>query len=390
MRIVEISVHHCPLDDHPNWHPVLVSLRSEDGLIGWGEAAAAYSPCSEAIAAHCLAAGQGLVLGQDAHRHAWIWERVRATGDCYGHGSVTASAAAAIEIACLDLVAQAHQVSVTDLVGGRQHQALRAYANGWCYDLREPAAYADAARGVVASGFTALKFDPFRSDAGGFSANPGPGQNRVAAWLRIAEARVAAVRDAIGPDVDLIIECHGKFTPDIAATVIAALVPYRPAFIEEPIGPPFAAAYPDLARRSPVPLAAGERCCHRRDIAPLITASALGLVQCDLGTTGIGEGLRIADLADLFGIAYQPHNANSPWLSAVSLQAGAAASNLRYQECFAGRPDSFMRFVHDPVERRLVDGYLPVPSGPGMGARIDTDYVARFPVRRATLGEGAT
>src|SRR5262245_45039410 len=159
----------------------------------------------------------------DVERLAWNVQRAE-----YGRpGEVTQSALAAFDIACWDLMGQSLGVPVWKLLGGQFRDRVPAYANGWYQAEREPSAIARLASRVVARGYRALKLDPF----GAASAE------LPAADRRRAESIVAAVREAVGADVQILVEMHGRFTPATAVRVAALLEPYDPEWIEEPVPP---------------------------------------------------------------------------------------------------------------------------------------------------------
>ena len=201
----------------------------------------------------------------------------------YGRpGEITQSALAAFDVACWDLIGQELNVPVSKLLGGKYRDRVRAYANGWYQTDRDPAALAESARDVVARGYTALKLDPFGS-----------------AWMSLppVEQRrsielVAAVRDAVGPDVQIMIEMHGRFAPAAAAEIARELEPLAPAWLEEPV--PFDSPT-GLARvRSAThrPIATGERIHLLSDFRALIEQGLVDIVQADLTHFGGFTGLR--------------------------------------------------------------------------------------------------
>src|SRR3954451_11786697 len=175
----------------------------------------------------------------DVERLAWSVQRAE-----YGRlGEVTQSALAAFDVACWDLMGQALGVPVWKLLGGKFRDRVPAYANGWYQAEREPGAIAQLATQVVARGYRALKLDPF----GAASAE------LPAADRRRAEAIVAGVRDAVGPDVAIFVEMHGRFTPATAIQIAAMLEPYDPAWIEEPVPPEHASALARVGASTSIP-----------------------------------------------------------------------------------------------------------------------------------------
>lgn len=205
-------------------HLVFVELETDTGLTGVGEVRPVNKTESFLATVEELAARY--VVGADpfdTEKLAWAIERLE-YGRPSEHGQ---SALAAFDIACFDLIGQQLGVPVWKLLGGRFRDRVPAYANGWYQADYESPRIAELARAVVARGYRAMKLDPFGAASVHLSAGD----------PRRAIAVVAAVREAIGPDVDLMIEMHGRFSPDTAAQIAAALEPYQPRWLEEPVPP---------------------------------------------------------------------------------------------------------------------------------------------------------
>jgi galactonate dehydratase len=141
----------------------------------------------------------------------------------------------------------------------------------------------------------------------------------------------------------------------------------------------------EVALQQPIPVASGENVNGCRGFRQLFETRAIALAQPDVGCNGISESKRIADYADTHGIRFQPHNASGPLLTAMSVAVDAAVPNFLIQEIFPYRPESWYGFLTDPLERRIVRGYLPIPTGPGLGVTLDEGYLARFAATRKAL-----
>src|SRR3954471_1608159 len=200
----------------------------------------------------------------DVERLAWNVQRAE-----YGRpGEVTQSALAAFDVACWDLMGQSLGVPVWKLLGGKFRDRVPAYANGWYQAEREPGAIARLAKEVVARGYRAMKLDPF----GAASAE------LPAADRRRSEAIVAAVREAVGPDVQILVEMHGRFTPATAVRVARMLEPYDPEWIEEPVPPENAAALTRVRNATRIPIATGERAHTIADFREFIEGGVADVV----------------------------------------------------------------------------------------------------------------
>ena len=228
---------------------------------------------------------EGLVVGRDPFAIESLVQRLGR--DVYSDGGqIHGAAMAAIEIACWDIKGKALAVPVFELLGGRVRDRIPVYANGWYQVDRVPDALSPPPRQrSPPPGFTAMKFDPFGS-----------------AWRTQTRRQqdesielVAAVRDAIGPDVDLMIEGHNRFTPSMALTIAERLVPYRPAWFEEPVAHQNISALVHVASRSPVPVATGESLSSIQQFAELLSHGAVHILQPEplsLGGLRPDEGRR--------------------------------------------------------------------------------------------------
>src|SRR5438309_6749799 len=252
---------------------VFLELTTDSGLVGVGEVRMVNK--TETLVACIGELAPRYVIGADpfdVERLAWNVQRAE-----YGRpGEITQSALAAFDVACWDLMGQTLGVPVWKLLGGTFRHRVPEYANGWYQAEREPTAIARLARAVVQRGYRALKLDPF----GAASAE------LPAADRRRAEAIVAGVRDAVGPDVQMLVEMHGRFTPATATRVTAMLEPYDPEWIEEPVPPENAAALATVRASTKIPVATGERAHTLGDIREIVETGAADIIQVDLTLFG--------------------------------------------------------------------------------------------------------
>jgi galactonate dehydratase len=296
----------------------------------------------------------------------------------YGRpGEVTQSALAAFDIACWDLIGQELDLPVWKLLGGRYRDRVRAYANGWYQTDREPAALAASAREVVARGYTALKLDPFGS-----------------AWISLppAERRrsielVAAVRDAVGPDVEMMIEMHGRFSAAVAAEIAADLEPLAPAWLEEPVPFDVPAGLARVRNATQRPIATGERIHLLADFRPLIEQGLVDVVQADLTHFGGFTGLRrLAGWAEAYELPLAPHNVCGPVGTAANIHFAVATPNYLVLEHFNDFADTWVSELVDAAPTvDPLDGCFAVPTGAGLGVRLDHDACAEHPRTHAGI-----
>ncbi|HEY3181554.1 MAG TPA: mandelate racemase/muconate lactonizing enzyme family protein [Gaiellaceae bacterium] len=296
----------------------------------------------------------------------------------YGRpGEVTQSALAAFDIASWDLIGQELNVPVWKLLGGSYRDRVRAYANGWYQTGRDPAAIAESASDVVARGYTALKLDPFGS----------AWMDLTSAELRRSVALVAAVRDAVGPDVQIMIEMHGRFSPAAAAEIAAQLEPFAPAWLEEPVpfdSPTGLARVRSATRR---PIATGERIHLLPDFRAIIEQGLVDIVQADLTHFGGFTGLRrLAGWAEAYDLPLAPHNVCGPVGTAANIHFAIATPNHLILEHFNDFADAWVSDLVDSAPAvDPLDGCFPLPTAPGLGVRLDHEACAEHPRTRGRI-----
>jgi galactonate dehydratase len=353
-----------------NW--LFVRVDTDEGLYGVGEGTLNAFSATVETAIHEL---EDAYVGQDPTDIELIMQRM--TRDVYSEGGqIHMSAVAAIEVACWDILGKATERPVHQLMGGRMRDRTRAYANGWYRTDRTPEAFAEQARRVAERGYTAMKFDPFG-----------------AAW-RVQDRRdedlsidiVAAVREAVGPHVDLFIEGHNRFSVGTALRIADRLAEHRPGWFEEPVAHQNIASVVEVARRSPVPVATGESLTSLPQLAELLRHDAVHIIQPEpLYLGGLLRTRQAAAMVDAHYGVVAPHNAQGPVCAAVSAQLGACIPNFYVQETFEvqASTDITTDIVDEPVV--AVDGYVQVPTRPGLGIDLDWDRLAGHPYERANF-----
>lgn len=367
MKIVDVSTHLVG-NEWKNW--LLVRVRTDEGYEGVGEGTLNAMSATVAAAIDELA---DAYLGADPFDVERLHQRM--VRDVYTDGAqIHMAAFAAIEIACWDIMGKALGQPVHRLLGGRVRDEVRVYANGWYRTDRTPDAFAAAASEVRERGYTAMKFDPFGS-----------------AWRTmrrsdedLAIGIVAAVREAVGDDVDLMIEGHNRFSVATALRLADRLVEFRPTWFEEPVPHHNIAAMVEVARRSPVPVATGESFASTQQFAELLAYDAVHILQPEPLFHGLWRTRAIASMADAHYGVVAPHNAQGPVCSAISTQLGACTPNFFVQETFDEfNSDWTASIVDRPL--RQEGGFVAVDDRPGLGIAIDWDALADHPYRRQYL-----
>ena len=347
---------------------VFLELTTDTGLVGLSEArmvnkTSTLVACIEELAPR-------YVIGADPFDVERLsWNILRAE---YGRpGEIAQSALASFDVACWDLIGQSLNVPIWKLLGGRFRDRVPAYANGWYQAERDPRTIASLAEAVVDRGYRALKLDPF-----GAASAELPASNR-----RRAVEIVAAVRDAVGADMQILIEMHGRFTPATAIAMAELLEPYRPEWIEEPVPPENPKALARVRAATRLPIATGERAHTMEDIRPLIEDGLVDVVQVDL--THFGGFLamkRLAGWADVYSLLMAPHNVCGPVGTMANIHFAVATPNYKVLEHFNDFADPWVRDLVDHAPYvDPVDGCFAAPDRPGLGVRLNHEVCARHP-----------
>ena len=352
-----------------DWRDItFVVVRTDEGVDGVGEARMVNS--TSALLGYLSEAVPNHVIGIDPFQTEALVQRIWRKN--YGRaGDISMAAAATIEMACWDVIGKTLGQPVYRLLGGEVRTRIKAYANGWYRVSRTPEEFHLAARQVVEQGYRALKLDPF--GAGHYELEPGE--------LIRAIALVEAVRDAVGQDVDIFIEMHGRFTPSQAIAISRELEPFRPGWIEEPVPPENLRALKQVADHVNIPIATGERIHTRHDFRELFELQAAAVVQPDLTMCGgILETKKIAAWADAYYMLIAPHNVGGPVSTAAALHLAACTPNFKILEHFNDFCDQYVKEAA-PGNPEVVGGYFSLPAGPGLGIALEEGLIAEHPPR---------
>jgi galactonate dehydratase len=345
----------------PKW--LFVRVRTDEGVTGWGEAGAQFHSRSVAAAVHDLGA---YLIGKNPLAIEAHWQVMRRFG-FYRDGAVLSSALAALDEALWDIAGKVRGVPVHELLGGPVRDRVRAYVwvadSDFCTQPLEE--LLDEARGRVAQGFTAMKLTP----------TPMFPVGKPSETTTIVE-RIAALREAVGQDVDIAIDAHGQWSKATARRILPLLDPYHLLFVEEPVLPEHLQALPELREVTSTPIATGERLFNRRDFLDILR-DGISVIQPDVSDAGgISETRRIAAMAETYDVTVAPHCPLGPIALAASLQIDFATPNILIQEqsiSFFG--EQFLDYLVDRSVFDLKDGWFSRPLGPGLGIEIDEKRV---------------
>lgn len=362
MRIVDVTVFKVDASWR-NW--VFLRIDTDSELVGYGE-------CTVEGREHAV---EGAVkdmsrrlLGQDPRRIRDVSDLLTRRG-YWDSGPIVSSAVGGIEMALWDILGKSLEVPVHELLGGRIRDSALVYSNAWYFGAQTVEDFGERAAQTVESGYRALKFDPFGS----------AGLTISESELGEALARVAAVREAVGPEVGLLIEGHGRFSLHSAARVGRALERFDPLFFEEPVPAGDIGALQTLAASLHVPIAAGERCYSARECALAIASGGIAVIQPDvIHVGGIAPLLAVSSAADAAFVSFAPHNASGPLATAATLQITGLAPTLLLQEMFAPLDAPWRDAVVRP-SIEVEDGRVAIPLGPGLGVELDETECERHP-----------
>jgi galactonate dehydratase len=351
-----------------NW--LFVKVETDAGIHGWGEC---YTQSDRDRTIECHVEELGRYLrGRDPREIKHF--TFSAYHDFAGkRGSMELYCAiSGIEQALWDIAGKALETPVYYLLGGPCREKIRVYANGWGGGT--PAEMGRRARELVAQGFTAMKFDPF----------PGPWRTHIStADERAAVECVAAVREAVGPDVDLLIEVHRRLAPIHAVRVARALEPLRPFWYEEPVSARNLDALAEVRRAVSLPVVTGEELYTKTEFRAVFEKGAADILNPDVcNCGGILELKEIAAMAEPYFVTLAPHNYNSTTIGlAATLQVCAAIPNFLITEYFVNFSERGDAISRTPI--RVENGYIPLPAGSGLGLELDEARLARYPARES-------
>jgi galactonate dehydratase len=346
-----------------------LKVETDEGLIGVGEARSLNH--TDAVLGYLEEAGRNHVLGSDPFEVESLVNRMY-RGDFGRAGEIVMTGTALVEMACWDIMGKALNQPVYRLLGGAVRERIKAYANGWYTVERTPKEFHKAAKAAVARGYHALKLDPFGS---GFY------ELERAEKIR-SIALVEAVRDAIGPDVEILIEMHGRFNPATAIEMAHGLARYQPSWFEEPVPPENLAALQKVSQAlAPlgIPIATGERIHTPHDFRELLERQAADIIQVDITHYGgLLNTKKLAAWADAYYVLIAPHNVGGPVSTAAALHLAACTTNFKIQEHFNDFCEPYVKECA-PGNPEVIDGYFALPQGPGLGVTLNEDILLAHP-----------
>ncbi len=335
----------------PRW--VFLKMHTDEGLVGWGE------PIVEGWSRTTAQAVEDMgryLIGKDPRRIEHHWQ-VLYRHAFYRGGPILCSALSGLEQAMWDIKGKALGVPVYELLGGKVRDRIRVYTHVGGGD---PDACVASGRSALDRGFTAVKTGLF--DSVRFIETPG--------FVERAVEKMAALREGVGPDIDIGIDFHGRVSPAMSIRLCQALEPYHPMFVEEPVLPENVDALVTVARSTSIPIATGERLFTKWGFREVLEKGAAVILQPDLSHAGgILEVRKIAAMAEAYFAAIAPHCPLGPISLAAGFQVDACTPNFLCQEqvCLGEG------YIKEPFV--VQDGHVDVPTGPGLGIEVDEEAI---------------
>lgn len=346
-----------------------VKVETDEGITGVGEVRSVNR--TDAVSGYLAEAVPRYVLGADPFDVEKIFHRMMIEDFMRG-SDIAMSGIALIEIACWDIIGQALGQPIYRLLGGAVRDKIKAYANGWYTVERTPEEFHAAAERAVAKGYRALKFDPF--GAGFYELDYAEKHRSI--------ALVEAVRDAVGPEVEILIEMHGRFNPVTAVDMARELAQFKPSWLEEPVPPDNTAALKkasDAIAPLGIPVATGERLHTTYEFRELFEKQAADIIQPDITHFGgLLATKKLAAWAEAYYMLVAPHNVGGPVSTAAALHLAACTHNFKIQEHFNDFSEAFVK-DSAPGLPEVVDGYFSLPTGPGLGVKLNEEVIKANP-----------
>lgn len=360
-----------------NW--LLVKLNTDDpNMYGIGDA----SPMQDdaLVMAMIEQMVEKHLIGKDPLETEVHWTNLYQDFQARG-GRIASTAISGIDIALWDMKGRILDQPVWKLLGGAHRRSIRVYANGWYSNPGTAEQNAEEAKIVVGMGYTALKFDPF-------------GQHNYYKLslkeAQLAEDRVAAVRQAVGPNVDILVEAHAKFDVMNAIQIGKRLEEYRPLFYEEPVSQERVSELLEVRNKVNIPIATGERLYTKFPFAEIVDRHAADVLQPDIANAGgITELKKIAIIAEAKHITMAPHNVCSPVGAMAEMHLDASIINFEIQEYHAEFYTEHYFTVLDGFPRQK-DGYVELSDTPGLGLELNEAEIAAHPPLAKTTSAGGT
>ncbi|MBF9015195.1 MULTISPECIES: galactonate dehydratase [unclassified Oceanispirochaeta] len=353
MIITKLEIFHVK----PRWS--FLKISTDEGIIGWGE------PILEGRARTVEAAVMEqaeFLIGKDPLRIEYLWQSMY-RNTFYRGGVILMSAISGIEQALWDIKGKFYNMPVYEMLGGMYRDRIRIYGHCWGATTEKI-----ITRGLErkTNGFTAIKVlvEPFTANRG------------TKRYIESQIQRFKEIREAVGDDMDIAIDFHGRLTPDMAVQVIRGIEPYYPLFIEEPCLPENTDAMAGISNSVTASIATGERLVGRGAFRPLFEAGTVSVIQPDLSHAGgILEVRKIAAMAETYYCKVAPHNPLGPVSLAANIQLAACTPNFLIAEHFGMKEEWDLGEGYLEIPFEVEDGYIKLTDRPGLGITVNEEML---------------
>lgn len=351
---------------------VFVEVHTDEGLTGVGECSN-WPAKGDVLIAHTIRTVKDALIGRDPAHIERIWHELFGRFTYLGNRGLVTSVISGIDQALWDIQGKALDRPVHDLLGGPVRDDVLLYSHPWGATTDEVLA---SCRSLLADGYDAIKHDPFVEMVPRLTDYRGGQISRRG--VHAGAEVIAAMRDVVGPDVEILIDGHGNFNVATALQCIRAVEPYDITWFEEPVPPASLAALRQIRAQTDMDLCVGERLFTRWDFAPVLAEGLANYLMPDVcWTGGISELKKIATLAETYFVPVSPHGAQGP----VQIIAGGhvmlTVPNFYRMEINSSWLDLFNQAIHPALDIR--DGRLHLPAAPGLGIELDHDFLAAHP-----------
>jgi galactonate dehydratase len=348
---------------------IFVEVQTDEGVTGWGEVTTTYAVANRAVCAVLQQLGD-LIVGDDPARIERIWHKIFRAFTYMGSRGASANAISGIDIALWDIHGKVQGKPVYALLGGAVRDSIDLYTHPSPGIGPEEAA--KQTKEIAASGHTAMKFDPYPTmpeERQGYLSG-----KMSAEGERVGTEITAAIREAAGPDMELLIDAHGRFDVPTAVRLANSVQQYNIAWWEEPVPVESAHALKQVREQISIPISIGERLHTRWEFVPVFEQELADFVMPDVTWTGgISELKKISTMAEAYYIPVSPHDASGP----INVLAGAhvmmSVPNFYRLETARYKLNAYDIFIEEPLDIR--EGKLFVPDRPGLGIGMNMDYL---------------
>ncbi|HIF11448.1 MAG TPA: mandelate racemase/muconate lactonizing enzyme family protein [Dehalococcoidia bacterium] len=381
MKITDIKVWPTRVVENRSW--IFIEVNTDEGITGFGEAtnsggggvimvARMVELIRDTVEGADFAEG---LIGQDANDIERIWQNLYRRFTTLGPRGLVTSVISGVDMALWDIKGKALGVPVYELLGGKVRDSIQLYTH--VSNQADPVAAAHHARELVDMGHTALKTDPFSPEMGQHHRRYMDGRISAAGAQHGVDV-MTAIREEVGPEIDLMIDAHGNFNVATAIDLCNRMTPINLTWFEEPVQPESLNALRQVKAGTDVPLCVGERLYTRYDFADVLSEGLANYIMPDIcWTGGISEMRKIATLAETYYVPISPHDASGSLNVVGGAHVMMTTPNFYRLETSRPTPEEYNRVLTEPIE--FIDGHLTLPDKPGLGVELDVEFMAAHP-----------